>query len=68
MQVLVLGGDGSVGWILSAIDKLQESLSSELPEHWVPPPVAVLPLGTGTCLHLHSLPCHPTCTEPSSMS
>ena len=46
LQVLVLGGDGTVGWILSVLDSLQES-GAELPEHWAPPPVAVLPLGTG---------------------
>ena len=57
--MLVLGGDGTVGWVLSTIDALQSEAAAggstdkgapketALPEHWSPPPVAVLPLGTG---------------------
>ncbi|CAL8462241.1 g1772 [Coccomyxa elongata] len=51
LRVLVLGGDGTVGWILSCLDSLAAQFAAEpSPRHWAPPPVAILPLGTGNDL------------------
>ncbi|KAK3261784.1 hypothetical protein CYMTET_29325 [Cymbomonas tetramitiformis] len=45
LRILVAGGDGTVAWVLSALDEVRQ----EMPN--VPaPPVAVLPLGTGNDL------------------
>lgn len=43
-RLLVCGGDGTVGWVLSALDSLTGIPTSA----W--PPIAVLPLGTGNDL------------------
>ena len=49
--MLVVGGDGTIGWILSVLDGLQQQFAAQPdPMHWTLPPVAVLPLGTGAVL------------------
>lgn len=43
LRILVCGGDGTVSWIISALEKMDID-----PQYW--PPMAILPLGTGNDL------------------
>ena len=40
-RILIGGGDGTFGWVLSAVEEMREHLQCRFP------PSAVLPLGTG---------------------
>lgn len=48
LRIVICGGDGTVGWVLQALDDTWEKLGlgSEHPK----PPVAMMPLGTGNDL------------------
>lgn len=76
LRLLVVGGDGTVGWVLSCLDALQEQRQKQrgtaqegqadnnapddgsddrparhpVPPLWLPPPMAVFPIGTGNDL------------------
>lgn len=68
VRLLCVGGDGTVGWILSCLDKLADEVRQAAAGagglegddeggsryrwgvEWIPPPVAIMPLGTGNDL------------------
>ncbi|KAL4422402.1 hypothetical protein ABPG75_008599 [Micractinium tetrahymenae] len=50
VRILVVGGDGSVAWLLECLEALKSQQAALGNSHWKPPPVAVLPLGTGNDL------------------
>eukprot|EP00755_Sulcionema_specki_P013124 Sspe_Gene.53158::Locus_29409_Transcript_1_1_Confidence_1.000_Length_1015::g.53158::m.53158/K00901/dgkA, DGK; diacylglycerol kinase (ATP) len=51
LRILVCGGDGTVGWVLSALKAVCDSLPDDLSKDRVyRPPTAVMPLGTGNDL------------------
>ena len=45
-RIVVGGGDGTVGWVLSGLDLLRNKLT------FPSPPCATIPLGTGMYVHL----------------
>jgi hypothetical protein len=49
VRILCIGGDGTVGWIMSCLDMIADEYK-EMGTPWTAPPVAVIPLGTGNDL------------------
>ena len=47
-RILIGGGDGTFGWVLGALQDMKNYLAFK------EPPSALLPLGTGTTLHMHT--------------
>ena len=47
LRILVVGGDGTVGWILSCLDRIEHAKDGGAATGWQQPPIAMLPLGTG---------------------
>lgn len=47
LRILVVGGDGTVGWILSCLDRIEQQKDERAATGWQQPPIAILPLGTG---------------------
>ncbi|KAK9855135.1 hypothetical protein WJX84_000838 [Apatococcus fuscideae] len=52
LRIVVVGGDGTVGWIMGCLDAMVKSNAEtgEPGPAWTPPPLAILPLGTGNDL------------------
>ncbi|KAL5475850.1 hypothetical protein EMCRGX_G025720 [Ephydatia muelleri] len=51
LRILVCGGDGTAGWVLSVLDEIMDRTATPQGDNTrVRPPVAVLPLGTGNDL------------------
>lgn len=49
LRVAIVGGDGTVAWVISCIETLQERFEST-GISWPSPPIAVMPVGTGNDL------------------
>eukprot|EP00930_Biecheleria_cincta_P087905 TRINITY_DN77145_c0_g1_i1.p1 TRINITY_DN77145_c0_g1~~TRINITY_DN77145_c0_g1_i1.p1 ORF type:complete len:711 (+),score=87.05 TRINITY_DN77145_c0_g1_i1:156-2135(+) len=49
IRILACGGDGTVTWILSTLDKKKDEFQGRTNGQW-PPPVGIIPMGTGNDL------------------
>lgn len=49
LRLAIVGGDGTIGWIISCVETLKEEFRCN-GKDWKPPPIAVMPVGTGNDL------------------
>lgn len=49
LRIAIVGGDGTIGWIISCVEELRMEFQA-LGKAWIPPPIAVMPVGTGNDL------------------
>jgi len=49
LRLVIVGGDGTIGWIITCVESLKDEFKSN-GKDWKPPPIAVMPVGTGNDL------------------
>lgn len=49
LRLAIVGGDGTIGWIIACVEDLKEEFESN-GRDWKPPAIAVMPVGTGNDL------------------
>lgn len=53
LRIAIVGGDGTIGWIISCVETLKRELNNNCTHQissWTPPPIAIMPVGTGNDL------------------
>lgn len=53
LRIAIVGGDGTIGWIISCVETLKRELNQNCTHpisSWTPPPIAIMPVGTGNDL------------------
>lgn len=53
LRIVIVGGDGTIGWIISCVQELKRELNSGSTHpisQWTPPPIGIMPVGTGNDL------------------
>lgn len=49
LRLAIVGGDGTIGWIIACVEALKDEFKSN-GRDWKPPPIAIMPVGTGNDL------------------